>query len=93
MPVPERMVGEIVIVTKDYSAMAIGTKIDRGEIQICPTCGKNALVTKNETKNGGTMTSYCHAEKVSPPNDEKSPAVIGWDECPSQTLPKSAEQE
>jgi hypothetical protein len=43
--------------TNDYRVLPIGTKIDRGEIQVCPRCGKTGLRTENEN-----MIIYTHVE-------------------------------
>jgi hypothetical protein len=63
----------------DYTREAIGTKIGKGEIQICPHCQKPALVevtngmrffihsaTSTTRANGGARVEYveCPAEKT-----------------------------
>ena len=75
--------------------MPLETEIDRGRIQICPTCEKPALATEQETQDG-IMTFYCHAETVELVllTHNKQPGLsVGWKECPPTTRPKDPERE
>jgi len=73
-------------ITKDYTKMALGTKIDRGEIRLCP-CGTHALYTET---NG--MAFYTHNQYVGVELEDANPVpLVGWVECPNSKNPKSAE--
>ena len=35
-----------IILAVDYTVLPAGMKIDKGEIDVCPICGKNGIATK-----------------------------------------------
>jgi hypothetical protein len=61
---------------KDYTKYPVGSKIDGGEIQLCPDCKRNGLLDEN---NGEKF--YVHSQAVA--TDSTS---LVFDMCPRQTL-------
>jgi hypothetical protein len=59
----------------DYTRLPIGTKIDNGEIQTCPHCGKLGLL---EEVDGKKWFTHSQARGF---NSKGSPQ-ISWDMCP-----------
>jgi hypothetical protein len=66
----------------DYTREALGTKIGKGEIQICPHCEKPALV---EVANG--MRFFTHA--ASSTTRANGGARVEYVECPPVKIAKT----
>ena len=66
------------VVAKDYTILPVGMKIDRGEIQVCPICCKNAVAI-----NIGGEVFYTHKNIVT----ENAQGVIefGDETCSAPT--------
>jgi hypothetical protein len=58
----------------DYTQMTAGTKVDRGEIQICPSCGRLGL-----TKEINEVIFVTHSAWLTP--NGKGELEGGEDEC------------
>ena len=58
----------------DYTQMAAGTKIGRGEIKICPRCGRLGLA-----KEINDVVFVTHSEWAAP--NSKGEIEAGEDEC------------
>jgi hypothetical protein len=65
----------------DYTLLEVGAKIDNGEIQLCPHCGKKGLA---EEVNG--MMFFTHFQAVGF-NDSGLPEMK-WEWCPQPTTSK-----
>jgi hypothetical protein len=63
--------------TRDFTSMLIGTKIDNGDIQVCPYCNRRGLC---EVVNG--MSFYLHSETI---EVDPSAPVVKYDMCPTST--------
>jgi hypothetical protein len=48
-----------IMVAKDYTVLPVGTKIERGEIRVCPICGKNGIAI-----NIGGEVFYTHTYTI-----------------------------
>ncbi|GEM_PF-3161382 len=68
----------------DYTLRAIGEKLDNGEIQICPHCGRRGLRTEVEFNEW-----FTHKEGMSIEGGAKM--QVEWEMCP-KTLPKTKPQ-
>jgi hypothetical protein len=66
------------MITTDYTLLAIGTKIDRGEILICPDCGRPGLAEEIYGK-----TYFTHSQSAGVNND--GDIEMASDECPKET--------
>ncbi len=64
----------------DYTKFPIGQKVDRGEIQICPHCGRRGVA---ETVNGMTFFTHSQWARI---NDKEPKYEIGWDMCPKSDV-------
>lgn len=64
------------MLAKDYTILSVGMNTNKGEIQLCPICGKNGV----EVKIGGEVF-YTHAITIT----EKAPGEIefGDETCSS----------
>jgi hypothetical protein len=66
----------------DYTRLQIGEKIDNGEIQICPHCGKNGLA---EQVNGKMFFTHFQAVGF---NDSSGQPEMKWEWCPHPATTK-----
>jgi hypothetical protein len=69
----------------DYTKLPVGQKIEDGQIEKCPHCGRNGLAAKVEGKN-----FYTHIEAVRMQNMDN--AAITLDFCPAFQRKPSKEQ-
>lgn len=60
---------------RDFSKMPVGTKVQDGEIQICPHCGRAALLERVDDKE-----FFTHSQTVG--INEKGGLEINWQSCP-----------
>ena len=65
------------LLTKDFTKLAVGTKSQGREIQACPYCGKSGLLEEVYGKK-----FFTHSETVGV-NDNNNPE-IRWEMCPPQ---------
>jgi hypothetical protein len=69
---------------KDFTTLAVGEKVVRGEIRVCPKCGKNGIAMEYPS-----MTFYTHTETV---NFSADSVEISDETCQiRKENPKSAE--
>jgi hypothetical protein len=66
------------MVGKDYTYLPLGTKIDSGEIQVCPHCAKHGLL---EVVNGNRW--FTHSQSI-----EAVTLRIQWTMCPRVMPPE-----
>jgi ribosome-binding protein aMBF1 (putative translation factor) len=52
----------------DYSNLSVGTKIEGGEIQVCPKCGKRGLREITDGSEWFTHTQAVTATRIDQPN-------------------------
>lgn len=67
----------------DFTDLPIGMKVGKGEIQVCPYCGRTGLA---ETVEGRTW--YTHRQ-VTELNSEGIQCLV-WEQCPVRKTPESA---
>ena len=72
--------------TDDYTCLPVGTRIDNGEIKVCPYCGKNALA---EIVNDSTF--FTHSQSVG--FDENQRTVVRLDWCPNPMVPSTTSEQ
>jgi hypothetical protein len=65
------------VIVEDFSKLPVGTKIDRGTVQMCPHCKKFGLLEET-----GGIQWYTHSQWRG--YDEDFNPVIGWDSCPKE---------
>jgi len=63
------------MLAKDYTVLPVGMKTDKGEIQVCPICGKNGV----EVKIGGEVF-YTHANTIT--ENAQGELEFGDETCP-----------
>jgi hypothetical protein len=60
----------------DFTRLPIGTAVARGEVAVCPYCGKNGVKTKTND-----IEYYTHEERVG--FDSNGLLIVGWSACPT----------
>lgn len=65
----------------DYTELEVGAKIDNGEIQTCPHCGKNGLA---EEVNGKMFFTHFQAVGF----DDVGLPEMKWEWCPQPSPAK-----
>lgn len=64
----------------DFTKLPVGTKLDNGEVEACPHCGRAGMVEKVD---GNTF--YVHSEAVG--INEERKIEIKWEMCPRPPSP------
>ena len=60
-----------------YTNLPLGTKVERGEIQICPHCGRRGIA-----ENDQGAIYYIHAESLG--RNAQGNMEFKWESCPAQ---------
>jgi hypothetical protein len=71
------------VAVKDYTVLPVGTKLDKGEVQVCSYCRKNGLATKTND-----VTFYAHRVGIAKRKVVENNRLIEETEIIDETCPQ-----